>query len=130
MISGRLLSRENIYTFIDESSKTSSVSEVTKFFFFSEEIAVLLLLPVSQPFQICEGAWNNYHFFFLLNIKYTAAWLLWIATLFYDLGTLCVAASEMTKKVVGHSIFMEDLKTALNIPVLPVGLPTNFYAVP
>ena len=34
MISGRLLSRENIYTFIDESSKTSSVSEVTKFFFF------------------------------------------------------------------------------------------------
>lgn len=34
MISGRLLSRENIYTFIDESSKTSSVSGVTKFFFF------------------------------------------------------------------------------------------------
>jgi len=49
MISGRLLSRENIYTFIDESSKTSSVSEVTKNF-FSEEIAVLLLLPMSQPF--------------------------------------------------------------------------------
>lgn len=36
MISGRLLSKENIYTFTDESSKTSSVSEVTKFFFLKK----------------------------------------------------------------------------------------------
>lgn len=36
MISGRLLSKENIYTFTDESSKTSSVSEVTEFFFLKK----------------------------------------------------------------------------------------------
>ena len=77
MISGRLLSKENIYMFVDESSKTSSVSDVTDFCF-----------PTTRYVKRHGITTIS---FFILNIRYTAAWLLWIATLIYDICTLCVA---------------------------------------
>lgn len=78
MISGRLLSKENIYMFVDEYGKTSAVSDYW--------------LSVSKNFTF--WAYDEVRIttisIYLQNSRYTAVCLLSFVPIICDLCTLCL----------------------------------------